>query len=245
MKSKIPIILCCIGYSLAICMKSLCSYEYLTSIVLFSLSPFLIVIVFSLITRYKYGKTPPIYSNNYRLIPIKSAYIYTIILFTLSVIGFFLAFTWHIYIRGEGNIWLGLQDVYQHDFLRRMIGGKAEAFDPVYAQSLNANIFTVIGKYLYWEGSFLAGTGKYGFAVLLIVSIALLVQMKNQEEKYLLTSMLFVFALPALSWFILGKAHSFVHTHMNFILWYLGFTAMLLYIPSTFLLQKKNNFKKS
>ena len=40
----------------------------------------------------------------------------------------------------------------------------------------------------------------------------------------------FVFLFSTLSWHILAKAHSYVHTHMNYVLWYFGFVQICIYI---------------
>ena len=66
----------------------------------------------------------------------------------LACVGFLLTFIVHTYIRGGGDLWVGLMDIYHNDFLRRMVGGSAKDFDPVYAASLNANALEVIRIYL-------------------------------------------------------------------------------------------------
>lgn len=79
---------------------------------------------------------------------------------------------------------------------------------------------------------------KGNFYVLLIVNILLLFFTFKGTQRKLLIAMFSVFALPALSWFIFGKAQSYIHTHMNFILWYFGFIAVLLYVPILALVQR-------
>ena len=41
--------------------------------------------------------------------------------------------------------------------------------------------------------------------------------------------MFLVFLATTLSWIILGKSHSYIHTHINFVLWYFGFVQICLY----------------
>lgn len=116
-------------------------------------------------------------------------------------------------------------------FLRRMVGGDTKDFDPVYAESLNANALQVIAKYLNWHSPIIVKFDFRGnFYVLLIINILLLIFAFKGAQRRLLVAMFVVFALPAISWFVFGKAHSYIHTHMNFVLWYLGFIAVLLYI---------------
>ncbi|STQ85860.1 Uncharacterised protein [Helicobacter muridarum] len=217
---------------LSICFKSLCSYEYMTSITIFALSPFLISFLFSL-----FSNESVVYickGNSFKVLPCKIAFKYTIILFILSIAGFLLAFIWQAFLRGDGDILLGLSNIYHEDFLRRMIGGKAKDFDNVYADSLNANIFIVTYKYIEHK-YFLSIFGKDAFSVFSILSILMLILIKKVKIKYLLLLMFIIFALSSISWFVFGKAHSYIHTHMNFVLWSLGFSAVILYIPIIFI----------
>ena len=36
--------------------------------------------------------------------------------------------------------------------------------------------------------------------------------------------------LTSVSWFVLAKSHSYVHTHINFVLWYMGYVQVCLYV---------------
>ena len=49
--------------------------------------------------------------------------------------------------------------------------------------------------------------------------------------------------LTSVSWFVLGKAHSYIHTHMNFAMWYFGFVQLLFYIPLHMLWIKLKAYK--
>lgn len=40
----------------------------------------------------------------------------------------------------------------------------------------------------------------------------------------------FVSLLVSASWFILGKGHSYIHTSLNFVMWYFGFVQFCIYI---------------
>ncbi len=123
--------------------------------------------------------------------------------------------------RYGGDLWAGLMDIYHNDFLRRILGGSAKDFDPVYAASLNANALEVISIYLskpfmlLWLGASM---------------LACLVE-SSKSYKSLYIALLVCFALPALSWFVLGKSHSYIHRHFCFVLWYLGFWASIIYVP--------------
>lgn len=227
---KPKIVLLSIGYVLSLFFKSLMSYEYLTSIVLFSLSPFFIA---PFLAKMKFIDMCP---------PLKKLAKQTAMLFALAVLGFCFAFSIHTYMRGNGDFVAGVESIYKGDFLRRMVGGNARDFyEPELAESLmNANAFQVIAKYLDWHSPIVMQFNFRGnFYVLLIINILLLIFVFKGAQRRLLVAMSVVFALPAISWFVFGKTHSYIHTHMNFVLWYLGFIAVLLYIPIVATLQSK------
>ena len=207
-----------LGYILAMFFKSLMSYEYLTSIVLFSLSPFFIA---PFMAKLK--------ATNLSL---KSLAKQIATLFALSVLGFCFAFSIQATLRGNGDFAVGVQKIYKEDFLRRMIGGNAQDFNPAYSDSLNANAIQVIAKYLDFHTPIIVGLHFNGaFLALILANVLLLIfAFKGAQRRYF-GAMLVVFALVAISWFVLGKSHSFIHTHMNFVVWHLGFVAVLLYIP--------------
>ena len=215
---KFTIFCLCAGYVLAMFFKSLMSYEYLTSIVLFSLSPFFIA---PFMAKLK--------ATNLNL---KSLAKQIATLFALSVLGFCFAFSIQSTMRGNGDFSAGVQKIYKEDFLRRMIGGNAQDFKPVYSDSLNANAIQVIAKYLDFHTPIIVGLHfKGAFLSLILANVLLLIfAFKGAQRRYF-GAMFAVFALVAISWFVLGKSHSFIHTHMNFVVWYLGFVAVLLYIP--------------
>lgn len=133
------IITLCLGFTLAIALRASMSYEFITSIILFSLSPFIVSFMYGVLTK---SQSP------FLSLSVKRAFKYGLGLFILACVGFLLTFMVHTYIRGGGDLWAGLMDIYHNDFLRRMVGGSAKDFDPVYAASLNANALEVIRIYL-------------------------------------------------------------------------------------------------
>ncbi len=229
---KKAIFLLAFAYFASMFIVSLTHYHYLTSVVLFSLAPFLL--------------TPFLRQTNLcnPKISTKIALKFFVALFVLAVLSTLIVLVIHGFIRGSGDLLEGLKIMYEKDFLRRMVGGSAENFVIDYAPSLNANIFEVILKYLNWSSPIIVGLDfKGNFYVLLIVNILLLFFTFKGTQRKLLIAMFSVFALPALSWFIFGKAQSYIHTHINFILWYFGFIAVLLYVPILALVQRYNTSK--
>ena len=41
--------------------------------------------------------------------------------------------------------------------------------------------------------------------------------------------LVFFFIVPT-SWFVLAKGHSYIHTQLNYVLWYFGFVQALFYV---------------
>lgn len=202
-------------FMLSIFIKSLCGYEYLSTIVLFALSVFFIA---------------PFLENN--SISKNRLLKYAVTIFGLSIFGFLLSISIHSLLRGEGDLLLGLKNIYEQDILRRTFGGDATKFAPAYSNSLNASLLDVLKKYIFeFNTDLLKGKSGKFFPVLIILNIIILFKTKSFNIKKLNSAMFIVFSLAPLSWYFLGKSHSFIHTHMNYVLWYFGFIAVLIYIP--------------
>ena len=67
-------------------------------------------------------------------------------------------------------------------------------------------------------------------------------KLSSITDNYANTQGYTVSFLATISWFVLAKAHSYIHTHMNYVLWYFGFVQVCLYI--LILLMQKNLCKK-
>lgn len=59
-------------------------------------------------------------------------------------------------------------------------------------------------------------------SVFLITLVALCLTVCRTAPNYLLIPLLITFVAP-LSWFLVAKGHSYIHYHMNYVLWYLYF----------------------
>ena len=53
---------------------------------------------------------------------------------------------------------------------------------------------------------------------------------KKNQLNIETAAMYVVFFMTSVSWFILAKAHSFVHTQMNYVLWYFGYIQICFYV---------------
>ena len=123
--------------------------------------------------------------------------------------------------------------------------GEAEDFPPIYAASLEAGtigvvitymngVFFDLNNYLSIEDGFVSKNIfkiRYYYLIVLFIATTLLLFLNSNkilEERWQQTSALFwtmwFSILAPLSWFAIFKAHSYIHTHMSFLLWQMPFT---------------------
>ena len=123
--------------------------------------------------------------------------------------------------------------------------GEAEDFPPIYAASLDAGTVGVVITYL--NGVFFDLTNylsikeglvsnhifkiRYYYLIILfmVISIPLFVHSRKikdgRQQQYTALFWATWFSILApLSWFVIFKAHSYIHTHMSFLLWQMPFT---------------------
>ena len=83
-----------------------------------------------------------------------------------------------------------------------------------------------------WKTQFLKFMPGSSFFLLLLTSVGTIFYRfyENHQNKSRDLGLFVAFIMPPLSWFILAKSHSYVHIHINFVLWYLGFAAAIIYI---------------
>lgn len=141
--------------------------------------------------------------------------------------------------------------------LKRTYGNPAEGLE-LYRESLESNVGEVILKYWYGKafdlesilGNFTFITFEeiiliFLFIVLIFVIFNFRNELKNKfniEQKSLLYVTL-ISSLAPLSWHILAKAHSYVHTHMNHILWYSPFLLLIFVFIGLTISRLKISFK--
>ncbi|QIH06799.1 MULTISPECIES: hypothetical protein [unclassified Pseudomonas] len=201
----------CVAFS--IFLKSLAGYEYLSNIVIFTCAIF--------VTAPFFRDEKVDYSYN-----IKMAFLVGI----ACIFGFLCAFLIHAGMRGD-SILQGISNIIDQDVKRRTYGS-ASNFGEVYSQSLNSSIITVFD--MYWSGwktdiiawlpkSFLNYSVTFVFLGLCYFGIK-----KKTFDVKIAALILFYFA-ASVSWFFLAKAHSFIHTQLNYVLWYFGFIQALAY----------------
>ncbi|MCQ2594022.1 MAG: hypothetical protein MJ196_02050 [Treponemataceae bacterium] len=210
-------IACYFGAFVSVLIKSLCGYEYL-SVILMGMIAFLTADLFDAICIKDNDKAKTLVKHIF-------------FMGFFAVAGFAIALLIHAYMKGNRNIIEGLKLIYINDVLRRTLGGKAENFHPVYKKSLEASVITVIRMYYNFYTEIIAGfSGKF-FIPLSILPILIFINSSIKDKVNLQKVILyFVFYVTCISWFVLGKSHSYIHTHMNYVLWYFGFVQVCFYI---------------
>lgn len=206
---------------ISIVLKCLCGYEYISTIMLSTIS-FFIIDLFTVADKQT------------RKIILKTILIVGVI----CIIAFILVLGIHSILRGEGNIKEGLKSIYKNDILRRtLLTSDDMQFSGLVKESIDATFIETVIKYFKWDTNIILGIdGRY--FVLLFVStfiIALFNIFTKEKDCYTDLIMIIIFLCSTLSWFVLGKSHSYIHTHINYVLWYFGFIQVCIYIVFKFI----------
>lgn len=207
---------------LSIFIKCLCGYEYLTVIML----SMIIFMIYDLIFEKGKEKKKEIF---------KTIFIVGIV----ALMGFICAFLIHSYLRGNGNISQGIKTIYEQDVVRRTISsGDISSFDNIVVESIQAGPLTTLNKYFNWSTNIITGINGFNFRLIFVYSILiilfnLIIRKKKSIKDLVLYLLLFI---TCISWFILSSPHSYIHTHMNYVLWYFGFIQFELYLMIDFII---------
>ena len=205
-------------FFIAIFIKSLCGYEYLSTIMMTGIMFLLVEWICNKEKRKSIFKT-------------------IFIIGICSLAGFIAAYIIHAYMYGSGNIFEGFK-LMKVNLIERRTFGNASDFDPMFADSLNASIWDVIIKYFWFAGSPL--DGKLMCIIMVVTVFALIYQKTVLKENNTFEVSIFIISLlTTISWIVLGKAHSYIHTHMNFVLFYMGWVQISIYILCKTIIGKK------
>jgi hypothetical protein len=203
----------------ALLFKCLAGYEYISSVILFAAAIF----VYEL------------FNPERSISKLQSVKCFFIICF-LGVAGFITALIMHADMRGN-TIIEGLQSIYEMDVKRRTYNSSnINAFGTYVADSLSASPLSVVKTYIFdWKTEFLRFIPSSSFFILLLTSMVTILfrYYKGHKNSVRDAGLFIAFLMPPLSWFVLAKAHSYIHVHKNFMLWYLGFAAAIIYISFT------------
>lgn len=215
---------------IAILCKSLCGYEYITAVMM-GLIAFLLVDFIRAVVE----KNRALAFLTLRTI---------IIIGTVALLGFLAAICIHAQLRGNGNLIEGIKTIYERDVLRRTAGADLNNFNPVYWDSFNASIWQVYCQYFHFSTEVITGITGNLFSILCIVPLCILGIEARKKLNVELLAMYVVFFLLSISWFILAKSHSYIHTTMNYVLWYFGFIQICFYIIVNKVVSVFNNVEK-
>lgn len=202
---------------IAIAGKCLCGYEYISTIMMGLISFISADLISAVINRDR----------------TKSILLFrTIVILGLAALaGFAFAICIHARLRGDGNIIEGILDIFRRDVLRRTSGADMNEFSSVYWASFNASVWEVYCKYFHFTTEIITGLAGNLFPLLCIAPLCLLAyEYKIKKLDTELLAMYGIFFLTSISWFCLAKAHSYIHAHINYVLWYFGFVQICFYI---------------
>ena len=209
-----------ISYFLAfmtIFIKSLCGYEYISSIMIGLVFAPLVDFFVALVNREK--------KKVQRLV------ITILILGASALAGFGMALIMHARLESGGDLIAGIKVIIRDVALRRTYGADLNVEADSIGESLNASIWETVAEYFSFPTQLFTGVSGNLFPILCI--IPLLIFAYEFIKKELNIENIFLYAVTfviGFSWFALGKAHSYIHTHMNYVLWYCGFIQVCLYI---------------
>lgn len=202
---------------LCIMVKSLCGYEYI-SVVMMGLLPFLIVDFVNVLIKRDRKQMVLLFRT-------------IIIIGGAALLGFMVAVCIHANIRGNGNLYEGIRSILEEDVLRRTIGGDLNQFDEVYWPSLNASVWEVFCIYFHFPTEIIYGIKSNLFPMLCLIPLAIFCWNIKSKRLHVDEMVLYsIFFLTSISWFVLGKSHSYIHTHMNYVMWYFGYIQICIYI---------------
>lgn len=209
--------LCCAGAFAAVLIKCLCGYEYISAVMMGMIAFPLAEWACALAAKDK-QKT--------RQLTISIA-----AMGVCALLGFGAALLLHGTLRGEGSLGDGLRLILEQDVLRRTAGGDMNQFDPVYWPSFNASVIETLYKYLRFDTQIITGLPGNLFPLLCVLPLVLFALEWHKGKLPVRDVTLYAaFGLAAVSWLVLAKSHSFIHTHLNFVLWYFGFVQVCFYV---------------
>ena len=201
----------------AITGKCLCGYEYITAIMMGLISFMLVDFMLAFSNKEK----------EKAILLLRTI----IIIGVVSLLGFVTAICIHAPLKGNGSIIEGLKSIFEQDVLRRTIGADLNDFDAVYWSSFNASVWEVYCKYFHFNTAVITGIAGNLFPLVCVTPLAVFAyEFKHKELNVEQVALYLVFFFTSISWFILAKSHSYIHTPLNYVLWYFGFVQTCFYV---------------
>ena len=203
-----------IALMISVIIKCLCGFEYISTIFVSAVLP---------VIYYPLKKQLPWRDIFLRLLTASAV---IILGFILSMLIYFIHFTIH-----AGDITTAFNQI-KFIILKRTYGESGIDFGR-FQKSVSADLFPVLKTYfsqkeIYWhlDTASLLITSLF----ILMIFISFIIPEKHTKTKNKIAALLFITVLSffgTLSWHIAAKGHSFVHTHMNYVLWSVPFTILL------------------
>ena len=154
-----------------------------------------------------------------------------------SLLGLAFTLVIHSLLRGGGNLISGFTSMWDRDVLRRFYGSASD-FDGVYSESLNASALEVVWKFL-WEDYNGIYTGKIALFLLVFVTAIFVYQFIRHRKIFSIDLLLFIGSfITCISWFVIGKSASYLHPHIYYNCWYIGYMQISVYLVMKFLLSQ-------
>lgn len=218
--SRICRILSYVLVLLAIMIKCLCGYEYITTVMLGAIA-FPAAEFFAALAQKDRKRASLLFRTIF-------------LLGVAALLGFAAAICIHAPVKSGGSLAEGIRLIVQEDVLRRTYGADLNAFEnlPDFEQyALTASAWETICKYFHFKTEVITGIGGNLFPLLcLLPAVLLILDVRRKCLDVREAAWYAVFFVTSISWFVLAKSHSCVHTHMNFVLWYFGFVQSCFYI---------------
>lgn len=209
-------ILCYISSFILIFAKSLCGYEYLTTILISLVTFPFMDFVMGIITK--------------DVKAIKQNLIIVFILGMSGVLGFCSAFIIHSYYLGGYDILQGLK-LQKSNAIRRMVGIGSSFLSGRELEALYATRLETVALYFKWHTEIIYGISGNLFSIFSTLPIFIFISdYAKQKIDWKFAILYVITACSTISWLFLMKNHSYVHTHLNYILWYFGFIQVCFYI---------------
>ncbi|RHJ86636.1 hypothetical protein [Parabacteroides sp. AM08-6] len=141
----------------------------------------------------------------------------------------------------KGTLSEGFDYIFYSLNRRTYVGGNTD-MDSFYMESLKSNLWDVLAT--YWNGHAydlahwfeddalrILSKGTFGSSILFFFFVSILVLVSKsikyfprfRRQQIALTITLWLSLLAPLSWFVIFKGHSYVHPHMNHIIWHMPF----------------------
>ena len=222
---------CYIATFFAIVGKCLCGYEYITSVmmglILFLMVDFIVALF--------------VHDKKQLYLCFRTIFILGII----SLIGFGVAICIHAPLKAGGNLLDGIQAIIKNDVLRRTFGADLNDWAADLWPSFNASGWSVLCTYFKFSTNIITGINGNLFPILCCIPLIIFAcDYKKNKLNIELVALYIVSFFTTISWLFLAKSHSYVHTHMNYVLWYFGFIQTCLYICINKLCEIYKNVKQ-